>query len=89
LGCFKRALVNISCWNDGNKWLVGLLKRNRLSDLLNKKSSLAENIDLLLKVRQSERGVFAVWVVGAEDDWGVIEIVRAAAVGRRLRPSTG
>ena len=89
MGCFKTALVNISCWNDGNEWLVGLLKRNRLSDLLDKKSSLAENIDLLLKVRQSERGIFAIRVVGAEDDWGIIEIVRAAAVGGRLRPCAG
>lgn len=64
-----------------------MLKWNRLSNLLDKKSSLPKDIDFILKVWQKVWSVVAVRIIWTEDDWSVIKIVRAATVDRCLGSS--
>ena len=78
----KRQLVNSlvivgvsGSRNNCDERLVGLLKGNGLSNLLNEKSSLPQNIDLVLKVWQTVWGVVAIGVVGTEYN-GCVVIVR-------------
>jgi len=85
--CTIKLVVDISGRDDSNKWLVGLLEGNRLSNLLDKKSSLTKNVDLILKVWQTVWGIIAVRIVGAENDRGVVKIVRATTVDGCLRSS--
>ena len=82
-------IVDVSgCRNNSYEGLVGLLKGDGLSNLLNEKSSLPKNIDLVLKVWQTVWGVVAVGVVGAEND-GRVVVVRDGAIDWGLGSSAG